>query len=330
MAVRPSLTWLKCTSKLTRPAWLLAAAAVAAALASPASASAAAQTCGGTGSSDNGDRRASRRRDLRDPVPGRQLERHAVPLQPRLRRARRREPGTGRRRPGDRRVAARPWLRAGRLVLLDHRLGYRAGAARPDRHAEPVRPLLWPAEPDDRLGPFARRHHYRRPDPALPERFTAALPMCGVLSGGVATWNTALDSAFAFQQLLAAGSGLQVVNITSPQAQPRDRRDGRRAGAGDPGRPGRGSRWLPRSATRLAGSRRCRPSPASDRLRGAGSQPVPLGHPGGLPVRLRTSGPTLSTTRAATRPGLPASTSLPSWSSRPTTPKSSPCTRRLA
>ena len=27
-----------------------------------------------------------------------------------------------------------------------------------------------------------------------PGRFAAALPMCGVLSGGVATWNTALDS----------------------------------------------------------------------------------------------------------------------------------------
>ncbi len=51
-----------------------------------------------------------------------------------------------------------------------------------------------------------------------PSRFTAALPMCGVLSGGVATWNTALDSAFAFQRLLAPARGLHVVNITSPQA----------------------------------------------------------------------------------------------------------------
>jgi pimeloyl-ACP methyl ester carboxylesterase len=51
-----------------------------------------------------------------------------------------------------------------------------------------------------------------------PGRFTAALPMCGVLSGGVATWNTGLDAAFAFQQLLAGGTGLQVVNITSPTA----------------------------------------------------------------------------------------------------------------
>ncbi len=51
-----------------------------------------------------------------------------------------------------------------------------------------------------------------------PRMFTAALPMCGVLSGGVATWNTALDSAFAFQQLLANGTGLQVVNIGNPAA----------------------------------------------------------------------------------------------------------------
>src|SRR6266478_2312605 len=51
-----------------------------------------------------------------------------------------------------------------------------------------------------------------------PDRFDAALPMCGVLSGGVATWNTALDSAFAFKTLLAPGTGLQVVNIANPVA----------------------------------------------------------------------------------------------------------------
>lgn len=51
-----------------------------------------------------------------------------------------------------------------------------------------------------------------------PDRFDAALPMCGVLSGGVATWNTALDSTFAFKNLLAPGSGLQIVNITNPLA----------------------------------------------------------------------------------------------------------------
>ncbi len=45
-----------------------------------------------------------------------------------------------------------------------------------------------------------------------PQRFSAALPMCGVLSGGVATWNTALDAEFAFQQLI--DPAVQVVNIT--------------------------------------------------------------------------------------------------------------------
>jgi pimeloyl-ACP methyl ester carboxylesterase len=49
-----------------------------------------------------------------------------------------------------------------------------------------------------------------------PDRFSAALPMCGVLSGGVATWNTALDAEFAFQQLV--DPSVSVVNITNPAA----------------------------------------------------------------------------------------------------------------
>ena len=49
-----------------------------------------------------------------------------------------------------------------------------------------------------------------------PERFAAALPMCGVVAGSVGTWNQALDSAFAFDVLLGSGSGLKVVNITDP------------------------------------------------------------------------------------------------------------------
>ena len=49
-----------------------------------------------------------------------------------------------------------------------------------------------------------------------PERFDAALPMCGVVAGSVGTWNQALDSAFAFDVLLGSGSGLKVVNITDP------------------------------------------------------------------------------------------------------------------
>lgn len=49
----------------------------------------------------------------------------------------------------------------------------------------------------------------------FPSRFVAALPMCGVLSGGVGTWNQGLDSAFAFNTLIA-GDSLQIVNITDP------------------------------------------------------------------------------------------------------------------
>lgn len=57
-----------------------------------------------------------------------------------------------------------------------------------------------------------------------PDRFAAALPMCGVLSGGVATWNTGLDGAFAFKILVANSSpvfgsaSLQVVDIQNPTA----------------------------------------------------------------------------------------------------------------
>jgi hypothetical protein len=49
-----------------------------------------------------------------------------------------------------------------------------------------------------------------------PSLFSAALPLCGVLSGGVATWNTALDGAFAFQQLLAPT--VQIVHIPDADA----------------------------------------------------------------------------------------------------------------
>jgi pimeloyl-ACP methyl ester carboxylesterase len=49
-----------------------------------------------------------------------------------------------------------------------------------------------------------------------PELFAAALPMCGVLAGGVANWNGALDIGFATQVLL--DPQLQVVNIIDPGA----------------------------------------------------------------------------------------------------------------
>ncbi len=51
-----------------------------------------------------------------------------------------------------------------------------------------------------------------------PDRFAGAIPLCGVLAGGVATWNAGLDGAYAFKTLLAPTSQLQLVGITNPQA----------------------------------------------------------------------------------------------------------------
>jgi pimeloyl-ACP methyl ester carboxylesterase len=48
-----------------------------------------------------------------------------------------------------------------------------------------------------------------------PTEFNAALPMCGVVGGGVGTWNQALDAEFAFNTLVAGGA-LQVVHISNP------------------------------------------------------------------------------------------------------------------
>jgi pimeloyl-ACP methyl ester carboxylesterase len=50
-----------------------------------------------------------------------------------------------------------------------------------------------------------------------PDRFAGAIPLCGVLAGGVATWNAGLDGAYAFKTLLAQGPpALELVNITNP------------------------------------------------------------------------------------------------------------------
>jgi pimeloyl-ACP methyl ester carboxylesterase len=51
-----------------------------------------------------------------------------------------------------------------------------------------------------------------------PDRFQGAMPVCGVMGGAVGFWNEILDSAFAFQTLLAPHAGLQLVNITDPTA----------------------------------------------------------------------------------------------------------------
>jgi prolyl oligopeptidase family protein len=51
-----------------------------------------------------------------------------------------------------------------------------------------------------------------------PDWFAAGIPLCGVLAGGVATWNAELDSAYAFKTLIAPGSALQVTHISDPDA----------------------------------------------------------------------------------------------------------------
>jgi pimeloyl-ACP methyl ester carboxylesterase len=52
----------------------------------------------------------------------------------------------------------------------------------------------------------------------VPDRFAGAIPLCGVLAGGVATWNAGLDGAYAFKTLLAPTSSLQVADILDPAA----------------------------------------------------------------------------------------------------------------
>jgi pimeloyl-ACP methyl ester carboxylesterase len=54
-----------------------------------------------------------------------------------------------------------------------------------------------------------------------PQRFAGALPMCGVLAGGVGVWNSALDGEFVFKTLLAPNDAdLHLVNITDPFSAP--------------------------------------------------------------------------------------------------------------
>ena len=48
-----------------------------------------------------------------------------------------------------------------------------------------------------------------------PERFSGAVALCGVVAGSPGFWNQLLDSAFAFNILLASGQ-LQLVHITDP------------------------------------------------------------------------------------------------------------------
>src|SRR5260221_4068292 len=48
-----------------------------------------------------------------------------------------------------------------------------------------------------------------------PDRFTAALPMCGVVAGGPGVWNQGLDSEFALLTLQAPPGAFKLVHFTS-------------------------------------------------------------------------------------------------------------------
>src|SRR5207253_3318865 len=45
-----------------------------------------------------------------------------------------------------------------------------------------------------------------------PDRFAGAIPICGVLAGGVPRWNTGLDAACAFKTLLPPRPHLQLID----------------------------------------------------------------------------------------------------------------------
>jgi len=51
-----------------------------------------------------------------------------------------------------------------------------------------------------------------------PGRFAAEMPLCGAMAGGVASWNAELDAAYAFKQLLAPRSRLELIHISDALA----------------------------------------------------------------------------------------------------------------
>ena len=81
-----------------------------------------------------------------------------------------------------------------------------------ERFSRPKRVIAWGAS----LGGIITAGLVQR----HPDRFAGAIPICGVLAGAVATWNTALDGAYAFNTLLAPNSPpyVSLVGINGPQA----------------------------------------------------------------------------------------------------------------
>ena len=96
------------------------------------------------------------------------MERHSLPVQPRLCGAGERQPGGGRARFGGHHVAGRTPLRDRRLLLQLHGLGARGRVEGPGRAPRPLRFANREARQGDRVGPLDGRDHHGRTGPAVP------------------------------------------------------------------------------------------------------------------------------------------------------------------
>lgn len=79
-----------------------------------------------------------------------------------------------------------------------------------DEHGKPARTIAWGHSLGGIITAGLVQLH--------PERFSGALPMCGVVAGGVGVWNQGLDAEFVLKTLAPASTGaagLQLVNITN-------------------------------------------------------------------------------------------------------------------
>src|SRR6266852_6023593 len=86
------------------------------------------------------------------------------------------------------------------IALLDH---FQA------KNGTPKRTIAWGHSPGGIITAGLLQLH--------PERFAGAIPMCGVVAGGVGVWNQGLDAQFVLKTLAPepAASALQLVNITN-------------------------------------------------------------------------------------------------------------------
>ena len=78
-----------------------------------------------------------------------------------------------------------------------------------DEHGKPARTIAWGHSLGGIITAGLIQLH--------PKRFAGAIPMCGVVAGGVGVWNEGLDAQFVLKTLAPepAASALQLVNITN-------------------------------------------------------------------------------------------------------------------